>query len=475
MSLGSINQALMALDDMGNRWLSAEAALNSPPTHSKGHKGPRKLPSSSKAVNRCTKPSIEVINGAISALLRKKTVRMSHERRVKYVSDLLKWSANFQIRPDAYTYNNLIRLYMQGGDTATAYKILTQMERDGVQGDITTHNMLIAAAFDNGAFDGLTPDQQTTRILSIFNDLQAEGMKMSDTVYGTVIDRLLKDYDNYTTVLAVMSHMTERNFVPTAHTYTSFLTHYFQADPPNIRAVDGLVHYLFTSKRTHTDKVLYDRLIEGYARFGEVGSMMMVLVRMSKEGLQPGWDALTSAINALVHAGDYERARMVVRDVERGEGVAQGGIVGVNHGQHVFWATVRALGIDMDEARMGEFMSGGGGVLAERMDDWEGRKEPERGQFDQPSGQSRYEQEPGSVDYEREPGSVDFDPQQEPGQYAPELVYEQPQYEAAGASRVPPAMELPREPGAVAPEDEEDVHGFLTDEPEIEQKRQQRP
>jgi pentatricopeptide repeat protein len=450
---------------MANRWLSAEAVLNNPQTHGKGHKGPKRLPSSSKAVNRCTKPSIEVINGAISALLRKKIVRMSHERRVKYVSDLLKWSANFQIRPDAYTYNNLIRLYMQGGDTATAYKILTQMEKDGVKGDIITHNMLIAAAFDNGAFDDLTPEQQTTRILSIFNDLEAHGMKMNDTVYSTVINRLLKDYDNYTSILAVMSHMTERNFAPTAYTYTSLITHYFQAEPPNIRAVDGLVHYLFTGKRSHTDKVLYDRLIEGYSRFGEVGSMMMVLVRMSKQGIQPGWDALTSAVNALVHAGDYERARMVVRDVEQGEGVAQGGIVGVNHGRLVFWATVKALGIGMDEARMGEFMSGGGGGLAEAMHEWADRREPERGQ---------YERDPGRVEYERDPGSVDLDPQLQPGQYAPEPVDEQSQYEAAAtpASQNPPAMEFSREPGAV---DEEDVHGFLTDEPEVERKRQQRP
>ena len=60
VSLKQINKAFVAMDDMAKRWVAAENAINNAQATAKGQKGPKKS-SLSKAVNTCTKPSIEVV------------------------------------------------------------------------------------------------------------------------------------------------------------------------------------------------------------------------------------------------------------------------------------------------------------------------------------------------------------------------------------------------------------------------------
>ncbi|RAR06400.1 hypothetical protein DDE83_006949 [Stemphylium lycopersici] len=376
MSLRQVNQALGALDDMGKRWLAAEEAIKTPPARGKGQKSARKA--SSKAVNNCTKPSIEVINGAITALVKMRPESMRHDKRVDFVQKVLGWSSRFQIAPDTITYNSLMQLYLGANDTRTAFAILSTMEKEGIEGDTATYTMLIATAFSHQVFDSATPAEQTTKVLSTIDALEASGMKLNDYVYSTIIDRLLKTYANYHAVRAVMQHMTTRKFIPSAHVYTSLITHHFQASPPNIGEVDSIVNLLFTSPRMASDRVLYDRLIEGYAAHAEVGKMMAVLARMSRRGNLPGWGALIAVVKALVRDGDFDRARIIVRDVERGEGVAKGGVVRDRRGEMAFANLVREVGLGGEEAEgvkgvgMGEYLGGAkgernGGAMVEDM------------------------------------------------------------------------------------------------------------
>ena len=152
---------------------------------------------------------------------------------------------------------------------------------------------------------------------------------------------------------------------------------------------------------------------------------MSVLTKMSKHGKLPGWSALKAVVRALVDDGDFERARAVVRDVERGEGVAQGGIVGGAQGQREFFFIVRGFGIGLEEDRMGDFMAQDRAVRASDDETVLGHQ------------------------------LRDQEIQQLTGN-------EEAQEEATTA--------LP----ASVVEEEEDVHGFLTNEPEIQQQRIQR-
>lgn len=427
ISLRQVTLGLAALDEMGKRWLSAETVINNPQTHGKNRQGTKNLPKSAKAINNCTKPSIEVVNGAVSALVQIRPESMRHDKRVDFVQKILGWAGNFEIRPNAHTYNSLIQLYLRAGDYATAFKVLRQMDKDGIQGDIATHTMLITAAFDNQAFDNLSESEQTGRILSLFDDLEKGGMKLNDYVYSTAIDRLLKQHSNYSAVRAIIDHMTARNLVPSAHVYTSLITFYFQQQPPAMPAIDSLVLQIFTSDRMPNDRIMFDRIMEGYAEHGEVGKMMSVLTRMSKHGKVPGWGALSVVVRALVEDGDMERARAIVRDVERVEGVAEGGITGGAKGESAFFNMVKGFGIGLEQGKMGEFLRQDAIVQASGRGAATGRDTHDQAVLQHSDAQ-------GQV------GS--------PSQ---------------------------SEPASVPGETEEDVHGFLTDEPEPEYKRAQRP
>jgi pentatricopeptide repeat protein len=431
-ALRQVNLGLAALDDMGKRWLAAETAAN-PPAESPHKKGAKKRPPTTKKVNTCTKPSIEVINGAITAIVQLST--MPQKKRIDLIHKILAWAANFSIAPDAYTYNTLIQLYLRGGDFSTAFKVLMTMENSGIAADIATHTMLITAAFNNSTYDSLSPDAQAEKMIKTLDTLESSGLKLTNPVYGTIIDRLLQQYSNVTAVRAVISHMGARNIVLSAHAYTSLVTFYFQQDPPLIAAVDALVTQFFTSNRVPTDAYLFDRVLEGYARHGEVGKMMSVLTRMSAHRRVPSWNALTSVVQALTRAGDFERARDVVRDVRQGLGAAAGYVPGGRDAEMGFERVIRSAGLDRE-------MSTEQSVEEQNPERWE----------DGSVSTERLEDE--SVGYSSSP-RPQHTPNTEPAN--PPIQFDFP---TTSTNNIPPQSSEPPSP------DEEDVHGFLTNEPE---------
>ncbi|KAF2624847.1 hypothetical protein BU25DRAFT_450293 [Macroventuria anomochaeta] len=433
MSLRQIDLGLRALDEMGNRWRSAETVKNAPPSNSRNSKGARNLPTPAKLVNNCTKPSVEVINGAISGIVQlPKTARISQQKRVDYVQKILRWGTQFDVKPDTRTFNILIQLYLHAGDYATAFKVLKQMELSGLRADISTHTMLITAAFENGTLDNLSEEDQASRLTQMFEDLEAGGLRLNNYVYATAIDRLLKQYDSHTAVRIIIDHMRSRNLSPSAHVYTSLITYYFQQSPPAIEAVDLLLHQIFDSPHSDTDKLFFDRAIEGYAEHGEVGKMMSVLTRMSKNGKHPGFQALTAVIRALVATGDVDRARFIVRDVQRGEGIAYGGVTGAFNDQKQFLAVAQSLGVGLDEERMGDMfrMRNDARMLDEQI-------------------KVRMQEEREAIERQPEPNA--------PEQKTPEQKLED-QWESSPAQREPEQQN--HESRDLGPPEEE-IHGFL--------------
>ncbi|KAF2011147.1 hypothetical protein BU24DRAFT_399377 [Aaosphaeria arxii CBS 175.79] len=340
ISLREINAGFSTLDEMGKAWLASQ---HSPSSQEMSHKQ-KKSPTNKSVIH--TKPSIEVINGAITALANLPQRQLSFDRKRDFIHKVLSWARTFDISPDARTYNSLIKVYLVGNDHETTFKLLRQMESQGIQADLATYTMLVRASFDNADFAALDQDAQAAHITTLFTQLESSGLRLNSYIYATTIDTMLKQYKNFPAVRAVISYMTSRNMSPGPHIYTSLFTHYFQESPPNIAAADSLWLQILQTPGAGTDKFLFDRIIEGYAAAGEVGRMMTVLTRMSKHGKLPGWDAIVAVVRALVHAGERERARNVVRDVRSGEGVAKGGITGGQHGeQNFFHVVVNELGL----------------------------------------------------------------------------------------------------------------------------------
>jgi hypothetical protein len=246
--------------------------------------------------------------------------------------------------------------HIEAGDYPTVFKLLRQMEREGIEGDLATYTTIVRAAFSSQRFDNLSQSQQANRILAIFAELEKGGVKLTDRLYSIAIDRLLKAYGNISAARTVIDHMSARKISPEPAVYASLITHYFQESPPNIEAVDGLLLRVFGPPRARTDKYFFDRVIEGYATHGEVGKMMGVLARMSSHGNTPGYRALTSIVKALADAGDWERARLIVRDLQNGEGVAKSAITGGRVLEQQFFRMVEQLGLNVTEPLAGEHL-----------------------------------------------------------------------------------------------------------------------
>ncbi|KAF2466443.1 uncharacterized protein BDR25DRAFT_78379 [Lindgomyces ingoldianus] len=338
MYLRNTNAAFAALDEMGQSWLAGEQAM----------KGSAKKSSPTPKANPFVKPTIEVVNAALSGLANIPRPNLPFNRKSEMMQNILLWGRTFALRPDAHTYNTLIQFYLTSEDYHTASKLLQKMEVDGIEPDIVTYTMLLRSAFDDRQFSGLSEEQQTSKVISILTELEKSGIKLNAYIYSSIVDRLLKLHSNFSAVRAVIDHMMSRNLIASAQIYTSLITHYFQESPPNIPAVDSLWLQITQTPGTPIDKILFDRVIEGYASVGEVGKMMAALVRMSAHGKLPGWTALTAVVRALTEAGDFQRARDVVRDVSNGEGVAQGGIKGDMWRRQEFWEEARRCRI-LDE------------------------------------------------------------------------------------------------------------------------------
>jgi pentatricopeptide repeat protein len=480
MSFRQVNLGLAALDTMGKRWISAEASLKKPRTQNR--KDAKNRPSSAKGVNNCAKPSIEEINGAITAIVQINQKAMPHAKRVENIQKLLAWGANFSIKPDAITYNSMIQLYIRANEYITAFKVLRQMEKNGISADLATHNMLLGVTFDNRSFDSLSEDQQTERIISLFNELEAGGLEPNIYIYSTAINRLLKQYSNHKGARQIIDHMRERGKSPGEHIYVSLVTHYFQRSPPAIEAVDSLVEELFRrGSGMATDRMLFDRIIEGYATHDEIGKMMSVLTRMSKHNRSPSWTALIAVVEALGHHRDYDRIRDIARDVTSGTNIAKGKIVGGSMGEWIFFLKIKNLGIDLQEERMGDYMidvraSQGNAAFQDPF------SEPDALQRSQPrevydaltehecSSTARGQQAIRNTQFEPELGRAHF--AEEPGSVASEQ-------ESSGSvpyTRDPDSVRDERRPvRRMRTADEEDVHGFLSDDHEDIHSRVDRP
>jgi pentatricopeptide repeat protein len=470
MSFRQYHAGLTALDKMGRRWRLAENTVHAPSANSKNPKGAKNPSKSTKMVNNRTKPTVEVVNGAMSGIVQ--SARMQPQKRMEYVHKILKWGLQFGIQPDTRTYNILVKLYLDAGETATASKVLQQMEAKGIQADIATHTMLVDAAFGNGSLDDLSEPDRANRLIQIFESLEAGGLRLNDFIYAMAIDRLLKQYGSHSAAHTLVKHMRSRNLFPSAHVYTSLVTHYFQESPPDIAAVDALLQHIFDSPHTDSDKTFFDRVLEGYATYAEIGKMMSVLTRMSKLGHHPSFRALTTVIKALVEAGDADRARFIVRDVRRGEGIATGGVTGAFNDESHFLRIADQLGLvpGSEGERMGDVfrMREGMRVLDEQI---EGSILEERSRADQ--GQSQSQSQSQTLTESVEPEAEESFKQEDWGVPVQEISVQEEKVSVQEEIPFPVidvSVEEITEKTTTATKEadlgpvEEDVHGFLTNE-----------
>ncbi|KAH0293458.1 hypothetical protein M436DRAFT_59506 [Aureobasidium namibiae CBS 147.97] len=318
--VGSIRDGMSALDEMGREWVDSQ----------KRRRSKSAVPEDSAEV---PKPDTAILNSAISALRGAKAYQIPR---------VLAWSRLFNIEPDIATYNALLAISLGAGQATDAANILQQMAASNVEPNSSTFTILVDSMLSTTLLGDMTQDEQKDKIMNLIFSFEESGMTVDQQGYALLIDRMLKDHGNLTAARSVLAHMATRKVECTPHIYTILMTHYFDRDPPELLAADALWNDIENSRQQEMDVIFYDRMVEGFARHGDVGRTMAFLSRMSKEGKRPGWLAMTAVVQCLARNHEWDRVGQIVMDCHKQEGLLSVGLRG-RKGQKDFWEYVGRL------------------------------------------------------------------------------------------------------------------------------------
>ncbi|KAL1302717.1 hypothetical protein AAFC00_003073 [Neodothiora populina] len=331
-----VQEGLRALEEMGREWIDAQKRRGrSAKNESSSAVGNN---SREEVIDGIPKPDTAILNSALSALGNKFS---------KHIPDVLAWSKTFDIQPNIITFNTLINIYLAQERPEEAHQLLNSMAAANVQPDSNTFTILLNSMFYSSMLKGLSRAEQEETVMQYIASLESAGMAIDEKGYGLLVDRLLKEYGNLKAVQAVLAHMARSNVEPTTHIYTILMTYYFDSDPPDFQAADALWNQIRSRNHNYgavLDVIFYDRMVEAYARHGNVGQTMAFLTRMSKEGKRPGWLAMAAVIKCLADNEEWDRLKQVVLDCHRQEGLLSTGLRGVK-GQTDFWQLAADLGV----------------------------------------------------------------------------------------------------------------------------------
>lgn len=320
LRVGSIRDGMSALDEMGREWVESQ----------KRRRSKSAMPEDSAEV---PKPDTSILNTAISALRGPKAFQ---------IPSVLAWSRLFNIEPNIATYNALLAISLGAGQATDAANILQQMAASNVEPNSSTFTILVDSMLPTTLLGDMTQDEQKDKIMNLISSFEESGMTVDQQGYALLIDRMLKDHSNLTAARSVLAHMATRKVECTPHIYTILMTHYFDRDPPELLAVDALWNDIENSRQQGMDVIFYDRMVEGFARHGDVGRTMAFLSRMSKEGKRPGWLAMTAVVQCLARNHEWDRVGQIVMDCHKQEGLLSVGLRG-RKGQKDFWEYVGRL------------------------------------------------------------------------------------------------------------------------------------
>lgn len=294
-------------------------------------------PSDSKPTSEINTLLLPSLNAAISACLAKG----KHE----LVPRLLQWAKSLSVPLNTRTFNTLLKPLVRESDHAATDSLLLSMEDHGCAPDIITVTTILNGLLQSPSsnFPALSSKAQHDAILTILCKLETLGLPATEKTYCTLLDGLLSHQNpNIFAAYAVLTYMADRQLKPSSSIYTIIVTHYFGLQPPDLGSVDALWQRM-RSEQAHRDHLFFDRMIEGYARFGEVEKMLAMLRNGLAEGKTPGWTALAAMLTALTEGKEWRLLSDLVADLfDQENGILRHGEF-KKKGRNDFWALVDQL------------------------------------------------------------------------------------------------------------------------------------
>ena len=363
---GRIEAAIEAFKSMARLWLNQPAKKN----------GSRRGPIAD--TDSAPKPNAQCLNALVGILAR--------ANRHDQLMEVLSWRKPLNIGADTYTYNPLLKSALRDGNLELASRLIRQMQSHGVEPDIATFTMMLNASFRQEAqvadrlrnlpvVESTDTDEQDPLLVSrecgdsvpvrlpmgtlpqrsavemVFQQMAHQSIKPTAHTFSTLVSGLLRaDPPNVSAAYGVLHYLSTHALPLSAQLYSSMIQYHFRQEPPELAAVDALWHHARDRRNATTplilDSFFYDRCIEGWARAGQVQRAMQARKVAKAAGKLQDWSAIQALVESFARTGDWQSVIKVVGETKREEESAGADQSRSGRGKTAFWDKVKSLGID---------------------------------------------------------------------------------------------------------------------------------
>ncbi|KAI1457238.1 hypothetical protein F4805DRAFT_199276 [Annulohypoxylon moriforme] len=294
------------------------------------------------------KPTIEPVNAVFAGLLR--------QNKVKEAEKLLGWADRHGLEPDIFTYNPLLRRYIQEGRLSAVRDLFDTMKERGITADAATFTILIDAAFSQVAPDDT--EGEARAVTMALEGIEKAGLEPNLQNYGKIMYNLLQGSNTTrNAVKHVLSHLWERGFELTPHIYTMLVDFFFSQEPPDIQGVHSLIERRRFLDFDDRDVVFYDRVILGYTRVKLSQRALSHYYKLSRTGVLVPISTQVKLLHGLLLEDREGDARDMVENtlsiyIKRHN---EGSVEGAEFWDHLFWRLAAAHGLlELDKLPVGK-------------------------------------------------------------------------------------------------------------------------
>lgn len=217
---------------------------------------------------------------------------------------------------DIITYNTLISMLTNAGQTDEAFRQFESMKEAGLSPDKYTYTSLLKASF---------LDSDITEILY---EMEERGVSADVMTYNTALKRLC-DQRKFTKATRLVSEMEARGVKPDSRTYGLLMSAMLKAGKAN--ACLTLFESASSNPRTAalTENIhLYTTAIAAAGALGAHERALEFVTRMNASGVAPNVKTLTAVVGACLTSNQPELAAQLYRRIRDPDGYAM--TLGIN-------------------------------------------------------------------------------------------------------------------------------------------------
>jgi len=218
-----------------------------------------------------------------------------------------KLKGNKEIRPNAITYNIMLKMYSKRSHFEKVDELYLEMEAEGVRPDGITYNTYINAL---GRAGRVADAEQ------VFKNCPSP-----DVVTFTTLMKTFSEFDRFEAAKGLFEDMKRFGINPSLVTYSVMIDCLGKAG--DLVGAQMIVDEM-TIRGLSPNVVCYTSLIRGYAQKGDLSGVLFLLKSMEESRLRPTERSFCEVIDALASSGKFDGAELMVekmRDADMSLGI----------------------------------------------------------------------------------------------------------------------------------------------------------